>query len=171
MKRLILMRHAKTEPWNDGISDRDRKLIDRGHSDAASMAAALKEQGWAPDRALISSARRTRETWRHLAQVFPDCKSTVSDDLYLAGIPAMETLVSQAAPDARCVILVGHNPGIHEFAGMLLRQAGSHDHRSAVKLAEKFPTGAAALFESEEDDPFVPVYFKLVDFMRPKSLA
>lgn len=171
MKRLILMRHAKTEPWNDGISDRDRKLVERGHSDAVLMAEALKEMGWAPDQALVSSARRTRETWRHIKDAFPDCKAMVSDDLYLAGIPAMDGLIKLAAADAECVLLIGHNPGVHEFAGLILRQAGSEDHRAAIKLAEKFPTGAAALFESLENDPFLPVYFKLIDFLRPKSLS
>ncbi|MGB3627260.1 MAG: histidine phosphatase family protein [Henriciella sp.] len=171
MKRLILMRHAKTEPWNDGISDRDRMLVERGHSDAAQMALALKERGWAPDKALVSSARRTRETWRYVREAFPDCKGTVTDDLYLAGIPAMEGLVGLAAAEAECVILIGHNPGVHDFACEILRQAGSEDHRAAIKLAEKYPTGAAALFESPENDPFIPVYFKLVDFLRPKSLV
>ncbi|GGB78380.1 SixA phosphatase family protein [Henriciella pelagia] len=171
MKRLILMRHAKTEPWNEGIKDRDRMLTERGHQDAELVASFLSDTGWQPDHALVSSARRTRETWRHLARHVPECRSTVSDDLYLAGIPAMEALIKKVAEDYGCVILVGHNPGLHELAGFILSQAGSENHRAAMKLAEKFPTGAAALFESEDDGPYVPVHFRLVDFVRPKTLA
>ncbi|MEM5518502.1 histidine phosphatase family protein [Henriciella sp. AS95] len=171
MKRLILMRHAKTEPWNEGVKDRDRILTERGHQDAALVAGFLRDTGWQPDHALVSSARRTRETWRHLAAEFPECRSTVSDDLYLAGIPAMELQIAKVAEEYGCVILVGHNPGMSEMASFILSRAGSENHRAAMKLAEKFPTGAAALFESDEDGPYVPVHFKLVDFIRPKTLA
>ena len=58
---------------------------------------ALEQYGWAPDLALVSSSRRTRETWRHLALVFPECRKIVSDDLYLAGIPAIERLLGEQA--------------------------------------------------------------------------
>ncbi len=170
MKRLILMRHAKTEPWNEGVSDRDRILTPRGHGDAEAIAVSLQQEGWSPDIALVSSARRTRETWRHVSLVFPECKSKVFDELYLAGIPAIEQRISDAAA-ANTVLLIGHNPGMHELAGSILLQAGTENHRAAMRLAAKFPTAAAALFESEEDDPYVPVHFKLIDFIKPKSLS
>ncbi|WP_084398080.1 SixA phosphatase family protein [Henriciella aquimarina] len=170
MKRLILMRHAKTEPWNEGVKDRDRILTPRGHGDAEAVAVALQQYGWAPDRALISSSRRTRETWRHLSLVFPECEKVISDDLYLAGIPAIETQIAAQA-DAGTLIVIGHNPGLHELSGSILRQAGSDNHQAAMRLAAKFPTSAAALFEQEEDGPYVPVHFKLQTFIKPKSLA
>lgn len=169
MKRLILMRHAKTEAWHEGLNDRDRMLTPRGHGDAEAVAVALQQEGWEPDLVLISSARRTRETWRHVSLVFPKCQSKVSDDLYLAGIPAVEKLIL-AASEATTVMVIGHNPGLHELSGSILRQAGSENHQAAMKLAAKFPTSAAALFESEEDEDYVPVHFKLVDFIKPKNL-
>ena len=171
MKRLILMRHAKTEPWNEGVEDRDRILTPRGHGDAAAMGVALQQEGWIPDLALVSSARRTRETWQHLALAFPQCRKILSDDLYLAGIPAIEKLISKHAPEASTLIVIGHNPGLHELSGSILRQAGSENHRAAMKLAAKLPTSAAAFFEQEDDGPYVPVLFKLVDFVKPKNLA
>ncbi|WP_300396035.1 histidine phosphatase family protein [Henriciella sp.] len=171
MKRLILMRHAKTEPWNEGVNDRDRILTPRGHGDAEAMAVALQQEGWSPDMALVSSARRTRETWQHLALVFPECRKLVTDDLYLAGVPVIEELIKKHAGEASTVIVIGHNPGLHELSGSILRQAGSENHRASMKLAAKLPTSAAAFFEQEDDGPYVPVLFKLVDFIKPKNLA
>ena len=60
MKRLILMRHAKTEPWDELIDDHGRALTDVGHQAADVICAALQTSGWAPDKAVVSSARRTR---------------------------------------------------------------------------------------------------------------
>ena len=171
MKRLILMRHAKTEPWNEGVNDRDRILTPRGHGDAEAMAVTLQQEGWTPDLALVSSSRRTRETWQHLSLVFPQCRKLVLDDLYLAGIPVIEKLVSSHAPTASTLIVIGHNPGLHELSGAILRQAGSDNYRATMKLAAKFPTSAAAFFEQEDDGPYVPALLKLVDFIKPKNLA
>jgi len=170
MRRLILLRHAKTEAWNEGLQDRDRKLVTRGHQNAEAMASALVEMGWSADGALISSARRTRETWRHLAAHMPRCQATFCDDLYLAGTPAIEKLIGQAAGEHETLLVVGHNPGLHDMALMILRQAGSRDHQAAKRLWEKLPTGSAILFESEENEAFIPVHFKLAHFVRPKDL-
>ena len=76
MQRLILMRHAKTEPWTEGIDDHARALTPVGHEAAAAMASALKAEGWVPEKAIISTARRTRETWVHLSDVFGTCDMT-----------------------------------------------------------------------------------------------
>ena len=59
MKRLILMRPAKTEPWSEGIADHARALTPVGHEAAAAMAAMLKSEGWSPQKAIVSTARRT----------------------------------------------------------------------------------------------------------------
>ena len=170
MKRLILLRHAKTEAWNEALSDRDRKLLSRGHEDAENIAAELAGLGWTADRALVSTARRTRETWRHLSEVMPEAKVTLSEELYLAGLPAIEGLISLAATDAKTVIVIGHNPGLHDFACRITREAGSRDHQAGKRLWDKLPTGAAALFEAEDDGPFIPVHFALKHYIRPKDI-
>lgn len=170
MKRLILLRHAKTEAWNEGLSDKDRKLVSRGHSDAENIARELVGMGWTADGALVSSARRTRETWRHIAAEMPKCEAKLCDDLYLAGTPAIEKLIAGAAAGYETLLVVGHNPGLHDMALLILRQAGSLDHQAAKRLWEKLPTGSAILFESEEDEAFIPVHFRLSHFIRPKDL-
>ena len=170
MKRLILLRHAKTELWNEGVSDRDRKLVARGHKDAEAIGNELKARGCVPDAALVSSARRTRETWRHLQDFFPACEATLSDTLYLASVPTILDQVTLAAPNCSTLIVIGHNPGMQEAALSILRQAGTNDEMAARKLGEKLPTGTAVLFESEEDEAFTPVHFRMMGWIRPKTL-
>ncbi|MCZ4299226.1 SixA phosphatase family protein [Henriciella marina] len=170
MKRLILLRHAKTELWNEGVSDRDRKLVARGHKDAQAIGNELKARGWVPDAALVSSARRTRETWRHLQEFFPACEAKLSDTLYLASVPTILDQVTLAAPKSSTLMVIGHNPGMQEAALSILREAGTNDEIAARKLGEKLPTGTAVLFESEEDEAFTPVHFKMMGWIRPKSL-
>lgn len=169
MKRLILMRHAKTEPWTEGIDDHARALTPIGHDAAMAMARALKDEGWSPQKAVISTARRTRETWAHLSQVFGSCDLALEDDLYLAGERGIADIISDQS-DTQTLMIVGHNPGLHDLALSILREAGSTDHRAARRVAAKLPTGAVVLFEAEEDGEFVPVHFKLQNVIKPKDL-
>lgn len=169
MKRLILMRHAKTEPWSEGIDDHARALTPVGHEAAPAMARALKAEGWSPQRAIVSTARRTRETWTHLSNAFSACELSLEDDLYLAGERGIADLISEH--DAvGTLIVIGHNPGLHDLALSILRAAGSLDHQAAIRIAAKLPTGAAVLFEAEEDGAFVPAHFRLRNFIKPKDL-
>ncbi|MBR9836059.1 MAG: histidine phosphatase family protein [Alphaproteobacteria bacterium] len=168
MKRLILMRHAKTEPWNEGIDDHGRAFTPAGHDAATAIGLALIDQGWIPDRAIVSSARRTRETWRHLSAIFTDCKMEIEEGLYLAGERGIRDFISEA-DDAGTLLVVGHNPGMQDLSMRLIRKAGSQDHRAALRVSSKFPTGSAALFENEDDGHFVQEHLKLQNFLRPKD--
>ena len=169
MKRLILMRHAKTEPWTEGIDDHARALTTVGHEAAKAMAQALKREGWSPKKAIISTARRTRETWAHLSDVFGACDHMLEDDLYLAGERGISDIISDQ-DGVQTLMIVGHNPGLHDLALNIMREAGSTDHRAAIRLSAKLPTGAVVLFEAEEDGAFEPVHFKLQNMIRPKDL-
>ncbi|MDJ0922830.1 MAG: histidine phosphatase family protein [Henriciella sp.] len=170
MKRLMLMRHAKTEPWTEGIDDHARALTPTGNRAAQAMAAVLKAEGWVPDRVMVSSARRTRETWAWLKVAFPNCEASFDDNLYLAGERGIGECISELEA-AETLMVIGHNPGLHDLALHILREAGSLDHQAALRVASKMPTGAVVLFEAEEDGPFVPVHFKLVNCIRPKDLV
>jgi len=169
MKRLILMRHAKTEPWSEGIDDHARALTPVGHEAAKAMAKTLEIEGWSPERAIVSTARRTRETWSHLKDVFGTCELILEEDLYLAGERGVSDLIAEN-DSARTLIIISHNPGLHDLSLNLLRGAGSYDHQAAIRIAAKLPTGAAVLFESEEDGAFVPTHFRLRNFIKPKDV-
>ena len=169
MKRLILQRHAKTEPWYEGVDDHGRALTERGHADAVRVAEALKRIGWIPDFALVSSARRARETWLNAKTILSEVPSETRETLYLAGASEIESLISEHS-NHEVLLAIGHNPGFHDLARQILGVAGSLTHQAALQLTEKFPTGCAALFEAEEDMVFYPASFKLVKVIRPKEL-
>lgn len=169
MKRLILQRHAKTEAWYEGVDDHGRALLERGRRDALRIAEELLAMGWTPNLALVSTARRARETWAAAVTVFPATAYHLDDALYLAGAGGLEG-AAKANDGAETLAIIAHNPGIHDFAQGILREAGSHDHQAALRLKEKFPTGCAALFEAEDDGAFIASQFKLVDVIRPKEL-
>tara|TARA_B100001540_G_scaffold301223_1_gene307449 strand:- start:45 stop:575 length:531 start_codon:yes stop_codon:yes gene_type:complete len=168
MKRLILMRHAKTEPWGEGIDDFARALTDRGKEDAKRMAEELVAMGWSPERILVSTARRARETCSEVAKVFEGEKVRPMESLYLSGVRGLSEAVSQN-DGAGTLMVIGHNPGLHDFAIDILREGGSADHQESMRLVEKFPTSCCALFENEEDGAFVPVHFRLATILRAKD--
>ena len=169
MKRLILMRHAKTEPWSEGIDDFGRALTPLGHTDAKRMAEELVAMGWSPERILVSSARRARETCAEAALVFTGEKVRPMESLYLTWLRGLSEAVAQN-DGASTLMVIGHNPGLHDFALSILREGGSNDHQASLRLNEKFPTSCAALFEAEQEGPFVPVRFQLANVLRAKDL-
>lgn len=168
MKRLVLMRHSKTEPWTEGIDDFSRALIEQGHEDAQRIAEQIVRLGWSPERILVSSARRARETCSEVAKVVTGEKVRPMEALYLTGLRGLTEAVRQN-DGAKILMLIGHNPGLHDFALSILREGGSLDHAAALRLHEKFPTSCAALFEAEEDGPFVPAAFRLAHVLRAKD--
>jgi phosphohistidine phosphatase len=145
MQRLILMRHAKTEPWAEGMDDFGRALLPRGHEDAGLMAKALAEAGWIPEQILISPSRRTRETAAHVCAVFTGERVRAVEALYLAGIADIEAALGAAT--AECVMIIGHNPGLHDYALLLTEKGGADYLPDRARLIEKFPTSCAAVFE------------------------
>lgn len=168
MKRLILMRHAKTEPWSEGIDDFGRALTPLGHDDAKRMAGELVALGWSPDRILVSSARRARETCSEVASVITGEKVRPMESLYLTGVRGLHEAVAEN-DGAATLMVIGHNPGLHDFALGILREGGAADHQASLRLNEKFPTSCAALFEAEDSQTFVPAAFRLVRVLRAKD--
>jgi phosphohistidine phosphatase len=147
MRQLLLLRHAKST-WDDAsMPDRDRPLNARGRRSVAAMRRAMHELGLAPDVVLVSTARRTMETlealepWDDMPLVEP------MDSLYLADPVQLTAALHSVAETVRSVLLIGHNPGLHDLAAYLAGPlAMSSDSDAARALAAGFPTGALAEF-------------------------
>ncbi|HEY3797512.1 MAG TPA: histidine phosphatase family protein [Caulobacteraceae bacterium] len=146
MRRLILLRHAKAEPRGPGEDDFDRPLAERGREDAAIVGRALAEQGLAPDFALISPARRTAETWICARDGFPRIRAELHRDLYNASSDDIRGLIEEVTDRCDTLIVIGHNPGIHELAVELLLDAGAAN-AEVERVAARFPTSTAAVYE------------------------
>jgi phosphohistidine phosphatase len=145
MRRLILFRHAKAEPRAAGEQDFDRALAPRGREDAAIIGRALAQDGLTPDLALISPARRTTETWISAREAFAPVKSALAPELYDAAPEAIREAIDQAADHCDTLIVVGHNPGLHEVAVELLIDA-SASAAEIEPVAARFPTATAAVY-------------------------
>ena len=169
MKRLILMRHAKTEPWSEGLDDFARALVPRGVLDAQLVAKEIKRRGWSPDLILVSTARRARETCAEVAAIIEDERVRPMESLYLSGMRGLDETV-RGAEGETSLMLIGHNPGLHDFACEIFREGGTKNHLASLRLHEKFPTGCAAVFEAADDAAFLPASFSLVDVIRAKDL-
>lgn len=143
MQRLILLRHGKAESTSPSGADVDRSLNDRGRQDAGLMAEALARAGLAPNFVLVSGAQRTRETWGALAPSFPDAQVRIEPALYLASADLIARLVEQAGEPEGCLLVIGHNPGLHELA---LSYANRDGGQEKARLERGFPTSAAAIF-------------------------
>ena len=142
MRRLVLMRHGKTEARAASGADIDRELTSRGRTDARLVAETLARNGIALQAALVSTARRTRETWEAMAAVLPAVAVRCLPELYEASAEAL-LAAFDAAPETG-VILIAHNPGVGELAWRLAQQAGASD--DFREILGGFPTGAAAVF-------------------------
>lgn len=146
MDRLILMRHGKAEGRAEG--DFARRLTPAGVEAAAEAGRRLADLGVAPDVALVSGAARTRETWAAAAPAFPDAVVAFDDRLYHAEAALMLSLAAEAGEP--CVMIVGHNPGVHELAARLLARDPSPS-AAARQIAAGFPTAAVAVFRFNAD--------------------
>src|SRR5579871_6126255 len=125
MRRLILLRHAKAEARSAGLDDFDRALTERGRRDAALMGAVLLREGLRPDLALVSPARRTLETWRLAAEALGPAREELIPELYDAPAAVIRAAIRQAAGKGETLIVVGHNPGLHEVAVQLMLEASA----------------------------------------------
>jgi phosphohistidine phosphatase len=158
MRQLLLMRHAKSS-WDDvALPDRDRPLNARGRKAAATMRAAIQDLGLVPDMILVSPARRTMQTLEALDPWDETPLIEPTDSLYLAD-PTQILAVLHGVPETvRSVMVLGHNPGLHDLALALTGPApgsagprgvqGSSQQRGAAEqaLSEGFPTAALAEF-------------------------
>lgn len=175
MRRLMLLRHAKTETDAPSGRDQDRRLDDRGRKDAAEMGDWIATCPPAPEMVLVSHAVRARQTWDIAWETMkgrvaaPEVE--ILPELYGAD-PAqiLETIrTATIKSNPRQLLLVGHNPGLHE-AGLMLM--GSGDPAGAKALADNLPTAGLAILDFDVKDWGDVAYRrgKLALFVSPKLL-
>jgi phosphohistidine phosphatase len=168
MKRVYLLRHAKSS-WEDrSLADRDRPLAGRGERAAKAVAGHIEAEGIRPDLVLCSPARRTRETLERIEGAFGDRVEVQFDEaLYGASEAELLARLSALPPEVDSVMIVGHNPGLETLA-LALASAGAERPR----MEEKYPTAALATIDLPANDwsAIERGSGELVAFLRPRDL-
>lgn len=142
MRQLLLMRHAKAVR-ELGLSDHARSLTQRGREDTVRVARFLQDHKLNPDLAIASDAKRTRETLElATGQFIPAPTTRLEANLYLAEPFAILKAIRATPPTVSTLLVVGHNPGIHELA---LALAGRGQQADVERLTLSFPTAAVAI--------------------------
>lgn len=143
MKDLLLLRHAKTRQAAPDEDDFDRSLTGRGRRDAGAAAGWLSRRGVRPGLILCSAAHRTRETLTPLQDAYGAAVPVRIDPrLYLADTGTLLAVLRETQAELRSVLVIAHNPGLHELAVGLARSGPRTD--ALGRLERKFVTTGLA---------------------------
>ncbi len=170
MKRIYLLRHAKSSWSEDGQADYERGLAPRGLHAARQMSAHLRDRAVKPSVVLCSTARRARET---LDLIMPGLTGKpgirYEDSLYQAAASDIIARIKQLPEKTASVMIVGHNPGLQET---VLELAGAGAPKRMRQIAEKFPTLALAELSTDIEHwrDLGPGAARLVDLTIPAEI-
>jgi phosphohistidine phosphatase len=144
MLRLMLLRHAKTERQQEDQHDRERRLTKRGRADAGNLARYMISYCLVPDQVILSPARRAQETWALLAKAFAEGPNAVTDEhVYEASAEILFDVIGKAH-EGRSLLIVGHNPSLHDLAVQLI---GSGNAAAREQLSENLPTSGLVVID------------------------
>jgi phosphohistidine phosphatase len=137
-RTLHVLRHAKSR-WDQAVTDHERGLAPRGNEALVKLSAYLADEQVRPDLVLTSTARRALETVEGVQAALGDPEVRALHELYGASAVDIVELVRATDPTRRAVLVVGHNPGLHDLVLRLARRG-----RRLDDATEKFPTAALA---------------------------
>lgn len=145
-KNIYLLRHAKSDHSN-GMDDHERPLNARGRKDALNMGKHMASTLTLPDMVLCSTSVRTQETWKCISQSFSQAPAVQCvKGLYLATPGEMIKEIGKLAEDITSVMVIAHNPGIHQLSVLLTGHITHERNYGAMRL--KFPTCALAVLSA-----------------------
>ena len=143
-RSVWVLRHAKAEAH--GPDDHGRALNDRGRRQAAEVGAYLAGVGLPgaprPRTVLCSSATRARQTAELATEALGDVDVRVDPALYGADADDVVELLQTLEDTVTSVLVVGHNPTLHELAVLLVDDAREHER---ARVEARFPTAALAV--------------------------
>jgi phosphohistidine phosphatase len=167
MKRLFLLRHAKSSRKDPSLPDHDRPLAGRGRRASKAMAAYMRDHAIEPALVLCSSATRARQTLDGIApglEGSPEVR--IEPELYEAPAARLLSRLQRVGDDVPSVLLIGHSPSMERLA-LDLADGGPE----LAELAEKYPTGALATLEFAGPwSALEPDAARLAGFVKPRDL-
>ena len=153
MKRLLLMRHAKSDRNIGSTSDFERPLNYRGRKDATKMARFLVQKQLIPDIVLFSPARRTTETWERINTIFQENCCSITGypikDFYLAGLGQIQEAFSDTFNHFKTALILGHNPGWSKASSLLSQKNVNLTAADVVILEHPSDTWEEAIYSDE----------------------
>jgi phosphohistidine phosphatase len=170
MRRLTLLRHAKSS-WDDTVPrDFDRPLNAKGLRAARTMGRHLRGEGFAFDHVVASPAIRVVETLDGLWEGFGATLKPVWDRrIYLASCVNLLDVVRETPAEVGSLLMAGHNPGLEDLVLMLVPDREGDQLRDS--LEEKFPTASVAVLEFDGDWTGLDARgARLTRFIRPRDL-
>jgi phosphohistidine phosphatase len=167
---LSILRHAKAIEGDRIHGDFDRVLSRRGEQAARTLGAWMQRHAVAPDLVLSSPSARTRQTCELAFGEFTMQPHMIFEEqLYLATCGQLMARIRKVRSDVSHLMLVGHNPGLHDLARDLI-SSGPNGLRA--ELDAKLPTGGLVVLElGGAFGEIAPGTARLIDFIKPKSLA
>lgn len=170
MLRLMLLRHAKSD-WPEGLADHERPLAKRGREAAPAMGSYMAGEQLIPDRAIVSTAKRTRETWAAASAPFrEEIPASFDARIYEASPEDILAAIAETDAAVKTLLVVGHNPGFEEVAGRLV---GHGDRYAFARMLQKFPTAGLAVIDFAVDrwDQIGDRSGRLDRFVTPRTLG
>ena len=170
MRRLMLLRHAKSSWADPKQQDFDRPLNARGVSAAQTVASYFAATKLQPDLVLCSAALRARATLAYLVEAFEhDTRILIERRLYMASAPKLLERIQEIEDGADLVLVIGHNPGLERLARLL---AGSGSENDLAALRVKYPTAALAVldFDAAHWRDIGKGLGKLAEFLSPRDI-
>ncbi len=162
LKNLLLIRHAKAAAFGTEPGDHGRVLCQKGMNQLDRLSEQLIAANILIDRALVSSATRTRQTWDGLAANGINGTAHIIEELYLASAEQIEQQIWLHGQEAETVAVIGHNPGIAVLAWRLLEKGSTDDLVASDRIRASFKTAFAAYFAVGQEKP------KLLKLLDPR---
>lgn len=169
VKKIYLLRHAKSDHPR-GIDDEDRPLNSRGREASTKMGKYIVEQIGVPDVVLCSTAVRTTQTLQGISRYFPkEVPTHALKQLYLATPGEILREICKLDENINSVMVVGHNPGIHQLSVLLTGHSSNITIFDRIRL--KFPTAALAVLDANVPwHELEPGFCTLEQFITPKDI-
>ena len=121
-RTLVMIRHAKSSWTNPLQSDFERPLNERGKKEAPEMGKKLKKAGIIPELIIASSAKRTKQTAKRIAEEvgYSEDKIKWEEKLYHCIPSVFEEVIYEIGQEVKTIFIIAHNPGITEFVNQLV---------------------------------------------------
>jgi phosphohistidine phosphatase len=156
VRRLIVMRHAKSAWDDDTLDDHARPLNERGRREAPLVGRRLVELDWIPDEVVSSDALRTRQTWQGVLAGMRELHTGLempvlfSRGLYLTGMDGVRDAVGDLPDATRTALVLGHNPGWEQVVLALTGEELTMKTAYAALLALETTDGWSDAIDREE---------------------